>query len=331
MTPTYSLKVNGNELPVPPLSITVVDNLGPESDALEVALPAVDGSGNIVAHPPHGRRIRAALGYAGQAPEEMGEFVVSAVTFQGSGTDAGVVTIHADTPELLGEGGAIKAPVQRSWFDVNLQDLFTTVVSKYNLEPHVSPSIRDVQVVQAFQDSESDLAFLTRLGKKHNATFKIDDNRALWIVQDSGTVRGQALARHDVALTGEGVLWTARYLDEPEFNSVTARWIDYTGGGGEAIKTETVGEGEPIYSMRHPYPTQAEAKLAAQAEYDEFRRGTRDLELTIPGRPEIRAGSLVELKTELPVADTWFVQTAEHSYDAAGLRTRLHGVRHRGD
>ena len=331
MIPTYSLTVNGNPLPVPPLSISIVDNLGPESDALEVALPAIDDEGNVVAHPPHGRRIRVALGYAGQTPEDMGEFVVSAVAFQGSGTDAAIVTIHADTPELLGAGGAIKAPVQRSWFDIGLGDLFRTIAAKYNLEPHLSPALQEVHVVQAFQDGESDLAFLTRLGKKHGATFKIDDNRALWVVQDSGTVRGQSLARHTVTLDGAGIVWNARYLDEPEYGSVTARWINYPAGGGEAIKTETVGEGEPIYSMRHPYPTQAEAKLAAQAEYDEFRRGTRDLELTLPGRPEIRAGSLVDLKTPLPVADVWFVQTAEHSYDAAGLRTRLHGVRHRGD
>ena len=63
--------------------------------------------------------------------------------------------------------------------------------------------------------------------------------------------------------------------------------------------------------------------VAAQAMLDEFERAVTEFTLTMPGRPEIRAGHLVECATRFPVAGVWYVAEAQHVCDGGGLTTRL--------
>ena len=127
-TPAYRIDVRSADgttapLPVRPLTIEVLDVLGPESDNLRLTLPAAGPTGEIVAHPPHGRRIKVALGYEHGDLHDLGEYVVSAVDFHRS--QAGyTIVISADTPEILEQ---IKAPRNRSWNDISVEDVFTTI------------------------------------------------------------------------------------------------------------------------------------------------------------------------------------------------------------
>ena len=56
---------------------------------------------------------------------------------------------------------------------------------------------------------------------------------------------------------------------------------------------------------------------------DEFERVVEEFSLSMPGRPEIRAGHLVECPTRFPVASVWYMAEAQHVYDGGGLTTRL--------
>ena len=109
-----------NALPVAPTLIEVLDVLGPESDSLRVTLPALTAAGEIVEHPPHGRRLRAWLGYANAELYNMGEYIVSGVDFQRSAAGY-ILTVSADTVAAL---EAIKAPVDRSRNNIAIEDVF---------------------------------------------------------------------------------------------------------------------------------------------------------------------------------------------------------------
>ena len=324
MTPAYRLQVAGNDLPVPPLSIEITDKLGSDSDALRITLPGRDASGEFVRQPRHGIEITAALGFEGQPLQDFGTFVVSAVALQGP---PDVATITATTPELL---GSIKAPRSRSWDDITLPDLLASIVQPYGLIPLLSESLRAIRIEHIDQDAESDLAFLTRVARRNNGVFSIKNHRAMIIkVGDGRRPSGAAVMQHDVQVDDGSVLtWDANFLDRPNYSKVVARWTDFAGG---EVRSVSVGDGEPVYEMRHPYTSEAEALLAAQAELDAFTREVADLSLSLPGRPEIRAGNLVNCVTGRLFGGIWYVAEAQHSYAAGGLTTRLNLNAHNSD
>ena len=114
------------------------------------------------------------------------------------------------------------------------------------------------------QEGEGDLAFLPRLGKRHDAQFSIEDGRALWLmVGDGKSAEGRNLPRRGVAL---------------------------------------------------------EVEVRGAAEFD---CAVANFTLSMPGRPEVRAGHLVDCPTRFPVVGLWYVAEAQHVYDGGGLTTRL--------
>ena len=172
-----------------------------------------------------------------------------------------------------------------------------------------------------YAEGESDLAFLNRIGRRYNAQFSIKERRALWLrVGDGKSAAGQDLPRHDVNLEGEGTTWDASYLDRPAYDRVEAVWTNFANPADTKI---TVGSGDVTYKMRHTFPTADDARIAAEAQLEEFERGTAELSVSLPGRPEIRAGHLVNAVTRFPTAGLWYCGEAQHIYDSGGLATRL--------
>ena len=54
-----------------------------------------------------------------------------------------------------------------------------------------------------------------------------------------------------------------------------------------------------------------------------FERDVAEFSFSMPGRPKIRAGHLINCITRFPVAGLWYVAEAQHVYDPSGLTTRL--------
>lgn len=315
--PTYRLEVAGRPLPVPPTSVEIVDVLGPASDLLRIEVPW-----EYQGQPRHGVKVKAALGYAGQSLHNYGDFAVNAVDFHW-GPQGGQLVVSAGTPELLGENSTIKAPRTRSWEDRSLSDILSTIAQANGLGARVASGLQGVRVRFENQIAESDLAFLDRIARNYGGQFTIKDGTAM-IVQKGG---GQKLVRtsnhptHVVRLA-EMLSADANFLDAPDYKAVAAKWIDL--GTGEEHRV-LAGSGEPIYEIRHPHGTEAEARLAAQSQFEELQRETAELRLALPGRPEIRAGHLVTCRTRgLPVdGREWFVEQAHHRYSDAGLGSIL--------
>lgn len=317
MKPSYRLQVNGHPLAVAPLSIEAVDQLGTESDHLQITLPGKNPGGEFVRHPRHGTPITCALGYEGSPLQDFGTFVVSSVELQGP---PDVISLGCDTPELT---GAIKAPRTRSWEDTSLDDILRTIASEHGLTPRLGENLRGVRFEHIDQGpAESDLAFLTRLARRSNAIFTVKNGRAMIIKVGDGTMPdGASIPQHDVWLDeGHVLTWDARYSDRPAYGQVAAKWTDH--GTGETNQV-TVGASEPTYEVRTEYPTEEEARMAASAQLDEFTREVAQLTLTLPGRPSILANHQVNLITERLISGVWHVSQARHRFDNSGLTTTL--------
>ncbi len=104
-------------------------------------------------------------------------------------------------------------------------------------------------------------------------------------------------------------------------NSVVAEWGDRNAGRLEKV---TVGEGEPVKYLRHPFPTEEEALAAARAELNRSQRSGGHLDLVLGGfRPEILAGGKVLVNGLRPeLSGNWLVTKVTHTLEAA-LTTQI--------
>ncbi|OOY33836.1 hypothetical protein BOV88_13140, partial [Solemya velum gill symbiont] len=105
-----------------------------------------------------------------------------------------------------------------------------------------------------------------------------------------------------------------------KYSAVKAFWHDANNALKQSI---IVGDGEPVFSIRHTYSDAQQAMAAASAKLKSLMRGTATLSLTLLGNPLVQAeGKLRVSGIRDPVNGEWLVTRAEHQLDASGLQTR---------
>ncbi len=105
-----------------------------------------------------------------------------------------------------------------------------------------------------------------------------------------------------------------------KYKSVRSYWHDTESAKKVSVM---VGEGKPVFSIRHTYVNSQEAIQAASAKLESLKRGTGTLSLTIVGNPDIQAeGKVMISGIRDPVDGEWLVQRVEHQFDRQGFITR---------
>ena len=78
------------------------------------------------------------------------------------------------------------------------------------------------------------------------------------------------------------------------------------------------------YRLTHPYSTEAEAKEATEAKYNEVNRRDQTLSLTTIGNPDITAECKIIIRGLRKDADgSYIVKTATHSFSSGGYQTSI--------
>lgn len=98
--------------------------------------------------------------------------------------------------------------------------------------------------------------------------------------------------------------------ERDKYQAVRAWWYDLTGADRVPV---LVGDGKPVYTLRHSYPDAATATRAATARLESLRRGNATLSLTLMGNPALRD----------PVDGAWLLQRVEHLFNGRGFVTRI--------
>lgn len=305
--------------------LTVVDAEGLASDTLEVEL---DDRGQSVALPAVGDRLRLLLGYMEQAPlPVIGDFVVDEVRLSGPPLSIAFSAKGADFVNT-----AIKAPLIDDGDDQTLADLARRIAKRHKLTPRIHPDAERIALGHIDQQTESDMALLTRLARARDWVLRLDAERL--------TLRPHASALPPARQASD---W------QPPLHRLDARRIsryDYTTNArarygkvrawhydpdtGRRYPVE-VCDGDamdaPTLDLRHDARSEADARAAAEARLRQLRRSSSSLTLEMPGDTRLLAGHHV-LVTGLaePVGGQWVIQTAEHTLDAQGLKTRVECV-----
>ena len=243
-------------------SLTITDNRGMESDALEVTLSDHDGLLNL---PPKDAVIQAWIGWSNTGLVYKGLYKVKEVEHSGA---PDVLTIRATSADLK---AGLKQKKERSFSNVTLEAVLQAIAFQHELDLSVHQSLAKHQIINLIQN-ESDANLLTRLADEHDAMASIKNGRLLFMPKGaSQTISGQDLPTYLITRDKGD---SHRYSNTDGGDEITAvRTFYYDAAQGK--KLEVVygdASNQNIKELRHIHQDKQSATLVAKAKLADLKR-----------------------------------------------------------
>ena len=296
------------------ISLTLRDNRGYEADQLDIEADDHDGKLNL---PPKGAVINIAFGWHGELIDK-GQFTVDEVEHSGPPDR---LTIRARSADFR---AGLKSQKTRSWDQITLGDLVTTIAADNNLTPAISADLAGTAIDHLDQTNESDMHLLTRLGQRYGAIATIKSGRLVFVPEGQGkTATGRALA--PVTITrSDGDSHSYRESDRNgRYTGVQAHWHDVDQAKEQSF---VIGDSGYMKTLRQPYPTPEEAMDAASAEWERIKRSGSAMSVTLAeGVADLMPETPLRLKGWKPEinAQAWNAGNISHSLSDGGFTTLI--------
>jgi len=295
------------------VSLTISDSAGMESDTLNVILS--DHTPGIKL-PSTGAELVCTLDGV-----RMGLYVVDEIMLSSPPPLMKLKAKAAAFDASHGGQSQIQSQKTRSWEEMTLGALVGAIASEHGLKAAVSIALKDKQVGHNDQVNESDIAFLTRIAYRYDATCKPVEGRLVVIPKGKGqSVNGVPLPT--VTVTPDQVThWQVRLGKRGVSSSVIATFRDVKTGEDVEVR---IGEGEPVRRLAHIFPDETTARQYAAGEQTSGERGGSKLSLTMPGNSNLKAETQVCLSGFRDgVNGVWPITTARHVLDGRGYTTQV--------
>ena len=294
------------------LELQVKDEAGLKSDAVDIKL---DDRDSALALPATGTSLEIHMGYKETGLVAMGLYTADEITLSGPPQ---IMTIRAKAADL---GGSIKNQKSREWSEITICDLVETIAAEHGLTPKIAKTLGDFIYKGVTQTDESDISFLNRLSKHHDALVSVKNGALLFISKGMGVnASGKALSVtniHERQVTS----WQVTLAARDAAKSVTAKWHNKETGKTEVF---TDGEGSPAKTLRHTFGTKEEAERAAKAALSKQKRAGDKLSVTIAGDSTISAEGQVNLiGFRKGVSGRWSVRSVQHTLNDGGFQTKI--------
>ena len=243
-------------------SLTITDNRGMESDALEVTLSDHDGLLNL---PPKDAVIQAWIGWSNTGLVYKGLYKVKEVEHSGA---PDILTIRASSADLK---SGLKQKKERSFSNVTLEAVLQAIAFQHELDLSVHQSLAKHQIINLIQN-ESDANLLTRLADEHDAMASIKNGKLLFMPKGaSQTISGQDLPTYLITRDKGD---SHRYSNTNGGDEITAvRAFYYDAAQGK--KLEVVygdASNQNIKELRHIHQDKQSATLVAKAKLADLKR-----------------------------------------------------------
>ena len=243
-------------------SLTITDNRGMESDALEVTLSDHDGLLNLS---PKDAVIQAWIGWSNTGLVYKGLYKVKEVEHSGA---PDILTIRASSADLK---SGLKQKKERSFSNVTLEAVLQAIAFQHELDLSVHQSLAKHQIINLIQN-ESDANLLTRLADEHDAMASIKNGKLLFMPKGaSQTISGQDLPTYLITRDKGD---SHRYSNTDGGDEITAvRTFYYDAAQGK--KLEVVygdASNQNIKELRHIHQDKQSATLVAKAKLADLKR-----------------------------------------------------------
>jgi len=325
VTPEFSIIAEGSDATATIadrlLSLTVVDGDEEKADRLTLEIDARDARVEL---PETGAVLEVSLGFRETGLVEMGRFTVDGLKGRGPALS---LTVEATAADMT---GPLRAPRSTSWEDETLGGIVEKIAARGGLTAAVSPRLAGIAIPFEAQTAESDLAFLTRLAERFDATAKPAGGRLVVTPRDRGEAAdGSALP--PLPLPASRLQdWDWDVVERQKVGRVEAEWRDVDAGTRETV---TAGEGDPVHRLRHIHSSEEEARRAAEAKLRRAGRGKLELNARLAGfEPALFAGGAAQVSGVYRGVDGMFlVKRVEHRLAGALTTTvRAQGSEQQG-
>lgn len=314
----YSLVVNGKDISqdVRPLlvSLRLLESRGEEADRLDITL---DDSQGALALPPKGAKVELMLGYAHRGMVDKGTYTVDEVEHHGT----------PDTIEIRCRSADLRATLRQrstqSWHDTTLGKVVRDIADKNHMPANVDEDLEDVELPHIDQTNESDVNFLTRLGRLHDAVATVKKGKLVFLPLESTRNAAGAELEAITLDRSDGDQHRYHCAARDSYTGVRAYWHDKRSGTKQAV---IAGTEDNLKTLRDSYATEDDAMDAARSELGRIERGEATLEITLAiGQPALMVQTPVEVRGWKPEIDgtDWLCKTVEHTLGDNGLTTRM--------
>lgn len=319
--PAYRISLDGRDLTSkisPRLQrMTLDESRSDEADTLSLVLEDNDGR---LAIPPRGSLLRVAFGWTDTGIVDKGTFTVNETEHAGS---PDTLTIQARSASMTAGLGMRR---EASWHGETLGSIVRKIAARHSLKSAVGELLAGIAIAHIDQTHESDMSFLTRLSKRYDAVMNVKDSHLLFMPIGSGaSVSGQSLDA--IELTRKDGDRHRYHVSERENYAAVRAFYHAT---GRAKRKSVVIGGENNTNTKvlpETYPTEAEARAAATAEFNRTKRSQATMDYTLAlGRPELFPETPIYFsgfnKPEID-DESWLAKKVRHEFADGGFTTQL--------
>lgn len=323
-TPAYELVVDGVSITTtvnPRLSsLSLTDKTGTDPDELRLALKDHDG---LLAIPPAGASIRVKIGWLDTAPGSTPQLIDKGafkVQDREHGGPLDRLTLTARSDDI---SRGFRTRRTQTWRDTTLGAVLQEVAGRNGLQARIWPEKAQIAVRTLTQRQESDSAFLTRLGRLHDAIATTKNDTLLFgPAGTEQTAGGEPIPTFTITrASGDTHSWKASERDKT--SGVTAEYHDRSTGERSSV---TVGSASGAKKLGRVYGSEEKARQAAQAAMSKADRKGATFNMTLAeGRPDLCAGQKINVVGFKPEIDAtgWLIKEVTHNIDGSGLRTSI--------
>jgi phage protein D len=313
MTPDFSVLAAGvdiaRQIKDRLVSLTVADEAGVKSDTVEIVLDDRDG---LIEQPLPGAPLVVAMGYRETFLIPLGAYTFD--EWSPSGFPR-TVTLRGKAANL---GGSIKEQNTRARDKKTLKEIVTKIAGDHSLKYKVAAPLAKIKYDHLDQTEESDIHFLNRIGRDHDAMATVKAGTLIMMARGQGLiVSGLAMLPRPIDPTTV-LSYSGTFSTRDLWKTVEAQWHDRKTGRREIAKA---GGGGPVRRLRHLHTTKDEAENAALWKME---RSNNTLSMTAIGDATIAAeGRVLVLGLRNGVDGLWSIKSVQHSISGSGFTTSI--------
>ncbi|MCU1718673.1 phage late control D family protein [Pseudomonas sp. 5P_3.1_Bac2] len=295
------------------LSLDYSDYLSGQSDELSVSLENTEGKWTGPWYPGHGDRLSLALGWQGQAPRLLGEFVIDEIEVSLSPATVNIRALAASITS------AVRTPEHRAYEQLSLPAVVQQIAARQGLT--LVGKIEPIQFDRLTQQ-EGDLAFLRQLADEYDYAFK---------------VRGQQLVFHAISDLASAVpvaevaineLRSASFRDQikqvpkaaevkhkdPASKQLVSVRVANSQSHALPSSASQTSSSADTRKVRSRSTTLSVATAKAQAELAKANRERTTSSWSMMGRPHLISGNVLNLTSADVLAGHYLITASRHSF-----------------
>jgi uncharacterized protein len=303
------------------ISLSVTDKEGVSSDTFQCELN--DGPPNFLALPKTGAEVEIRIGYRETGMRSVGRFTVDKVSGKCLPYS---VSISGKSTDL--RKGKLKQNQERHWDKMKIKDIVAEIAGEAGLAPSVDEEIGEHRYDWFAQQDESDIHFLERLARRHDALFTVKNGRLIFAKKGSGNSStgqfvGSVVVQPETIIQGT---CSFEANDRTKYSKVVAYHQDKDKAERVEVEVDADANGDSVFRLPEPFAGVAEADKAAQAKAKQLKRGEGSADVTVPGDTAIVAGAPLLFQGVRPGLDgvPYIIDSVTHDYSkTAGFLTKI--------